>query len=182
MRLEVKISPPLFHSLPVEITVELGCLFGRLLDVFRNLAGLYLLRVLLLHLLEHKSRRAPQTYSMIMQQEVSRHDIFISIDVLTEYSLAILCRSRSWSMTEYSECFAGYSFIIRSITSSLRRAVRPGKKTGHFTLTISTWPSHSLTTILMLNWLDKYGILLTQSALCLSDHILLTQIELFFMW
>lgn len=51
MCLEVKVSSPLFHTLPVEVTVELCSFFSRLLNVLWNLAGLHLLRVLLLHLL-----------------------------------------------------------------------------------------------------------------------------------
>lgn len=51
--------------------------------------------------------------------------LLTALRVLTEYSLVILCRSRSCSMTEYSACLAGYSLIIKSITSSLRKAVRP---------------------------------------------------------
>lgn len=48
-----------------------------------------------------------------------------AVIILTEYSLAILCRSLSCNITEYSACLVGYSFIIRSITSSLRSAVSP---------------------------------------------------------
>ena len=48
MCLEVKVSSPLFHTLPVEVTIELCSFFCCLLNVLWNLAGLHLLRVLLL--------------------------------------------------------------------------------------------------------------------------------------
>lgn len=51
MCLEVKVCSPLFHALPVEVTVELCSFFSSLLNVLWNLAGLDLLMVLLLHLL-----------------------------------------------------------------------------------------------------------------------------------
>lgn len=51
MCLEVKVSSPLFHALPVEVTIELGSFFCCLLYVLGDFAGLHLLRVLLLHLL-----------------------------------------------------------------------------------------------------------------------------------
>lgn len=54
--------------------------------------------------------------------------ILSEMRVLTEYSFAILWRSLSWRMTEYSACLPGYSLIIKSMTSSLRKAVKPGKR------------------------------------------------------
>lgn len=121
MCLEVKVGSPLFHTLPVEVAVELCSFFSCFLYVLWNLAGFHLLEVLLLHLL--------QTYTYWCQIGSYRKQTLIDpiCILLTEYSLAILCRSLSCNITEYSACLVGYSFIIRSITSSLRRAVRPEK-------------------------------------------------------
>lgn len=128
MCLEVKVSSPLFHTLPVEVAVELCSFFSCFLYILWNLAGFYLLEVLLLHLL--------QTYTQWYQLLVATECDPICI-LLTEYSLAILCRSLSCNITEYSACLVGYSFIIRSITSSLRRAVRP-EKMEHTDITFCT--------------------------------------------
>lgn len=111
--------------------------------------------------------------------------------ILTEYSLAILCRSLSCSMTEYSECLMGYSFIIRSITSSLRRAVRPKKKQKihwhtHWDCTEVPDYLHPKCTELrecnetIISGLRVFGVAPTQSALCFSNDILFTQVKLLF--
>lgn len=132
MCLEVKVSSPLLHTLPVEVAVELSSFFSCFLNVLWNLAGFHLLRDLLLHLLWKTADKDCKRYEhkcMCMHfHYIKSHRYHQSecIRLLTEYSLAILCRSLSCSITEYSECLVGYSFIIRSITSSLRRAVRPG--------------------------------------------------------
>lgn len=56
MCLEIKVSSPLLHTLPVEVTVELCSLLCCLLYVLRNLTSLHLLRILLLHLLQQQQQ------------------------------------------------------------------------------------------------------------------------------
>lgn len=105
--------------------------------------------------------------------------------VLTEYSLAILCRSLSCSITEYSECLVGYSFIIRSITSSLRRAVRPANadRTHSDCINVLSWENVRIlfAVVKQCYWFASvWGLVLTQSTLCLSNNILFTQVKLLF--
>lgn len=133
MCLEVKVSSPLFHTLPVEVAVELCSFFSCFLYVLWNLAGFYLLWVLLLHLLQTCTHWCQINWNNYWNQT---HPICV---LLTEYSLAILCLSLSCNIIEYSACLVGYSFIIRSITSSLRRAVRPEKR-EHAHITNYTLP------------------------------------------
>lgn len=77
-------------------------------------------------------------------------------------------------MTEYSECLVGYSFIIRSITSSLLRAVKPEEQERNRKML----PSNITTGTAVESEFE--GLVSTQSALCLSDDILFTKVELLF--
>lgn len=77
-------------------------------------------------------------------------------------------------MTEYSECLVGYSFIIRSITSSLLRAVKPEEQERNGKML----PSNITTGTAVESEFE--GLVSTQSALCLSDDILFTKVKLLF--
>ena len=94
------------------------------------------------------------------------------VRVLTEYSLAILCRSLSCRMTEYSACLPGYSLIIRSMTSSLLNAVRP----SHTHRAGLDERKKKLCDRMY----NSYRQLITQGALCLCDDVQFPQIELLF--
>lgn len=125
MCLEVKVGSPLFHTLSIKVNVEFCSFFRCLLDVLWNLTGLHFLMILLLHLLQDITKTKKQDRHKEHFKQSITSFLYTRRCGLTEYSLAILCRSLSCRMTEYSECLEGYSLIIRSITSSLRRAVKP---------------------------------------------------------
>lgn len=89
MCLEVKVSSPLFHTLPVEVAVELCSFFSCFLYVLWNLAGLHLLWVLLLHLLQTRtSNVVKHIEKRLLKLSTDTLHWFITYRVLFSYSLS----------------------------------------------------------------------------------------------
>lgn len=164
MRLEVKVSSPLFHTLPVEVAVELCSFFSRFLYVLWNLAGLHLLWVLLLHLLQtwtHTDVKNIEKKPLKLNTDMSRW--LITYRVLFSYSLSFSLLQDNWIL-----CVLGGIFLYHQVDHLITPQSCETWKKGA--------PSYNLLYLSCNETFCVQNDALTQSTLCLSNDILFTQI------